>query len=163
MSEATSLRKFVEYVASRAEYLFKKQGQLSPMYHAIDADGNNYVLAGPPGTKDEAVAQVRTFLKACGAVRVAFIDEAWILDQEASRDVDIDKIYREGKSISSHPNRIEAVMISAEDSNEGVMMATREIIRHGNKAVLGKLNFMPSGGQLEGRMVGLLPSSGTKH
>src|SRR6187551_1372717 len=105
MTEATSLRKFVEYVASRAEYLFKKQGQLSPMYHAIDADGNNYVLAGPPGTKDEAVAQVRTFLKACGAVRVAFIDEAWVIDAEKSASVDVDKIYREGNSIRNHPAR----------------------------------------------------------
>jgi len=158
-----SLLKFVQHVASRAEYMFKKQGQLSPMYHAIDAEGNNYVLAGPPGTKDEAVAQVRTFLKACGAVRVAFIDEAWILDQEKAAGVDIDKVYREGNSIRNHPGRIEAVIVSAEDQNEGVIMATREIIRHGNRAVLGKLKIMPREGQMEGRMVGLLSSPGTKH
>lgn len=163
MNEATSLRKFVEHVANRAEHLFKKQnGHLSPMYHAIDAAGNNYVLAGPSGSKDEAVAQVRKFLEACDAVRVAFIDEAWTIDYERTPDVDVEKIYREGKSIRNHPARIEAVIVSAEDHVEGVIMATREIIRHGNKAVLGKLKFM-EGGQLEGRMVGLLPRAGTKH
>jgi hypothetical protein len=159
MTETASLRKFVEHVASRAEYLFKKQGHLSPMYHAIDAAGNNYVLAGPPGTKDEAVAQVRTFLQACDAVRVAFIDEAWVLDQE---NADIDRIYREGGTIRNHPGRIEVVIVSAEDQTEGVIMATREIIRHGNRAVLGKLKIVEMD-QLEGRMVGLLPQRSTKH
>jgi hypothetical protein len=163
MTEATSLRQFVEYVARRADYMFKKQGQLSPMYHAIDAEGNNYVLAGPPGTKDEAVAQVRAFLKACGAVRVAFIDEAWILDQEIAPGADIDKIYREGNSIRNHPGRIEAVIVSGEDHAEGLIMATMEIIRHGNRAVLGKLKILPQEGHSEGRMVGLLPIPTTKH
>lgn len=159
MTEVTSLRKFVEHVASRAEYMFKKQGQLSPMYHAIDADGNNYVLAGPPGTKDEAVAQVKAFLQACGAVRVAFIDEAWTLSGEGG---DVEEAYRSGKSIRNHPNRIEVVMISAEDQNEGMLMATREIIRHGNRAVLGKLRIQDFDG-VEGRMVGLLPRTTTEH
>jgi len=162
MTEATSLRQFVEYVARRAEYLFKKQGALSPMYHAIDAEGNNYVLPGPPGTKDQAVAQVRSFLKACRAVRVAFIDEAWVIDAETSPGVDVEKIYREADSIRNHPARIEVVIVSGEDANEGLLMATREIIRHGNKATLGKLKFM-EGGQSEGRMVGLLPASGSRH
>ena len=105
---------------------------------------------------------MKAYLAACGAVRVAFIDEAWTLDQEKNPGVDIDKIYREGNSISNHPARIEAVIVSAEDHHEGLLMATREIIRHGNKAVLGKLKFM-DGGSMEGRMVGLLPPLGTKH
>jgi hypothetical protein len=157
-----SLRQFVEYVARRAEYLFKKQGALSPMYHAVDAEGNNYVLPGPPGTKDQAVAQVRSFLKACRAVRVAFIDEAWVIDAERSPGVDVEKIYREAGSIRNHPARVEVVIVSGEDAKEGLLMATREIIRHGDKAALGRLKFIEYG-QTEGRMVGLLPTTTTKH
>lgn len=163
MSEI-SLRQFLEHVAKRAEAVFKKQGNVTPMYHAVDAEGTSYLLAGPRGTKDEAVAQVRAFLKSCNAVRVAFMDEAWLLDSETTSCDDIDRLWQAGKAVSSHPDRIEAIMIRVEDATEGAMMGTLNIIRHGNRAVLGKLKIQHFD-SAEGRMVGLLPTppSTTKH
>jgi hypothetical protein len=46
--------------------------------------------------------------------------------------------------------------------NEGLLMAQREIIRHGNKAMLGRLQISTFDGA-EGRMVGLLPTPAVKH
>lgn len=159
-----TLRQFVEHVAKRTEILFKKHGRVLPMYHAVNADGQDFIMAAPPGSKDQSVAQARAFLADCKAVRVAFIDEAWALDSQKTDPADIQKIWDAGKPISRHPNRIEIILISAEDATEGALMGSREIIRHGNRAILGKLKIVDFDG-VEGRMVGLLPtpSSTTKH
>lgn len=153
------LRKFVEHCARRAEAIFKKQGRVLPMYHAIDRDGQDVVFPSPPvGGKDEQVAAARLMLEACGATRVAFIDEAWALDQGIS-DLDMKELNRTG--LRNHPNRIEVILIAAEDQNEGMIMASSEIIRHGDRAVIAKLKYMdeqhPGAGAYEGRMIGLLP------
>ena len=155
------LRKFVEHAAERASRVFNRAGEFLPMYHYIDRDGKDFVVPAPPTQdKDAAVAIVRAVLEACGATRVAFLDEAWMLDAQRS-GFDFEQANRDG--ISKHPDRIEVLLISAEDQNEGLVMASREIIRHDNRVVLGKLKFMPDGGELQGRMVGLLPAPERKH
>jgi hypothetical protein len=157
-----TLRQFVEYAAKQAARIFEKQGQLLPMYHAIDATGKDLIFPSPSQDKDKAVAIVRQILAEAGATRVAYMDEAWSVDNRES-GADVEEIYRAGGSISQHPDRIEIIMVSAEDATEGIIMAHRKIFRHGGRAVLGKLEILEGGG-LEGRMVGLLPRSpATKH
>jgi hypothetical protein len=164
-----ALRQFVNRVADRAAAMFKKQGHILPMYHAVDGLGNELIFASPHSDKDVAVAMVRGILKACEATRVAYLDEAWLLDArgEDALNIDMAKINREG--VRNQPGRIEVVLISAEDQKEGLILASREIIRHGDKAVLGKLKFSMEEGpkdgtpSFEGRMVGLLPSPKVKN
>ncbi|MGY2987740.1 hypothetical protein [Bradyrhizobium sp. USDA 4508] len=153
------LRKFVERCARRAETVFKKRGQLLAMYHAIDGAGNELIFPAPPGSKDQSVAKARELLKACEATRVAYLDEAWMMTDQSG--LDLAKIEREG--VSKQPGRIEIVMIGAEDQAEGMLTAHCEIIRSGNKAVLGKLQIDSKFDSAEGRMVGLLPAPAMKH
>lgn len=159
-----SMRQFILHVAKRVEHIYRKQGnRFTPMYHAIDAGGHEYVFVAPPVDKDESVRQARAFLAKCEAVRVAFMDEAWILAAENTKD-DVDKIFREGKTLSEHPDRAEVIMIHVEDATEGMLMGSMEIIRHGSRVILGKLKITQFD-QSEGRMVGLLPTlrNTTKH
>lgn len=155
-----TLREFIESISVNAETIFKESGQMLPMYHAINGEGEAFVFPAPPFPKAEAVPIVRTILKVIEATRVAFISEAWMLDARVG-SVDVDKVMREG--IEDNPDRIEVIMISVEDNNEGLLMAMRRIIRDGDKATLGDLDFMPAT-NAEGRMVGLLPrESGALH
>jgi hypothetical protein len=158
----TTLRQFVEQVAQNVSRIFEKQGQVLPMYHIIDAEGRDFVMLAPPlPDKDMAVAVARALLAEMGATRVAYIDEGWALDSKLST-ADIQEVYRSGVSISEHPDRIEVILINAEDAIEGAAFAMRKIIRQGDSAVLGELEIS-EGGKSEGRMVGLLPTPGTKH
>jgi hypothetical protein len=154
----TTLRQFVERAGKQASKMFEKQGRLFPMYHAVDGAGNEHVFPAPPGTKDQSVAITRVLLKSMDAQRVAFIDEAWFLDsREGDTEIDIAKIDREG--VARQPGRREAIMISAEDQDEGLLMYQREIIRHGDRVVLGAATIERFD-HSEGRMIGLLPPRG---
>ncbi|MEY9235434.1 hypothetical protein ABIF78_007757 [Bradyrhizobium japonicum] len=155
----STLRQFVEHVAKNVSRLFDKQGHLLPMYHAIDANGNEVIFVSPSHDKDRALAMARQSLADMGATRVAYIDEAWVIDDPEGL-ADIDKIEREG--VRRQPGRKEAIIISVEDATEGLILARREIIRHGNRAILGKL-MIEEHGHVEGRMVGLLPAPARKH
>ena len=132
-----------------------------PMYHFVDGEGREVVMNAPPGGKDKSVAAMRQILKACGATRVAYLDEAWFMEADTDNNLDLEKINREG--VEKQPGRIEVIIISAEDQAEGMIMATREIIRHGDRAVLGKLKMHSKMDSAEGRMIGLLPAPRVKH
>ena len=56
--------------------------------------------------------------------------------------------------------RIEVILICAEDEREGMLMATREIIRSDTDVHLGALRILQANG-MEDRMIGLLPRKGT--
>jgi hypothetical protein len=71
------------------------------------------------------------------AVRVVFIDEGWMLEAFGDAHIDLDKIEREG--VRGQAGRKEVIMWCAEDAQEGLLMATREIIRSGDRVVLGAL------------------------
>lgn len=156
MTEVT-LKMFVEFAMKKASQIFKQSGRLLPMYHAMDGEGHHLVFTPPHPDKDVSIALVRDYLANCNAVRVAYIDEAWMM--EGPSDLDLGKIGREG--VEKQPGRIEVIIINAEDEHEGFLMARREIIRHGKRAVLGKLTLLDSN-ELKGRMVGMLPVRGTR-
>jgi hypothetical protein len=154
-----SFRQFLEFAMKQATRIFNRTGQLCPMYHAVSSAGEDYVFPALPGDKDVSTAAARAFLVSIEATRVAFIDEAWMMapKEGVSRD-DLARYNAQG--LSKQPGRIEVILICAEDEREGMLMATREIIRSGTDVHLGALRILQADG-MEDRMIGLLPRKGT--
>jgi hypothetical protein len=160
-----TLRQFIEAASFGAEKIFRKQGVITPMWHCVKADGSEFVMNAPDGSKDVSAAIARAYFELNGVVRCMFIDEAWIV--EADGDLASDEllaIYRSQGSIADHPKRQEVVAFIAEDQSGGTLQARRPIIRprHG-KPRLGPLHFDDDITQSEGRLVGMLRAPpGTK-
>jgi hypothetical protein len=68
--------------------------------------------------------------------------------------------YAREKGLAGHPDRVEIVVFSAEDENEGQLAAHRLIIRGNGKPTLGPLLFMDET-MSSSRLVGLLPRRAT--
>jgi hypothetical protein len=149
-----TLRQFMSCAAREASALFARQGnQLRPMYHAIDRNGRDVVFAAARGPSDFLNQDgPRLTLADIGASRVVFIDEAWIV---SGAKANLDLAVAFGASV--HPRRVEVLLLAGEDQLEGSLMATRDIIRTGNRVVLGALSFLEPD-VLSGRMAGLLPA-----
>jgi len=154
------LKEFASQVAKGVSKVFAKHGSVLPFYHAITATGQTEVFPAPGRNKNESVALTRALLTMMGAVRVASVSEAWMLESPDGQALDIDRIGREGVSVQ--PGRIEVLVIYAEDVQEGFLLARVPISRKDGKAKLGELRFL-SCDSSEGRMVGLLPKAGTRH
>jgi hypothetical protein len=129
------------------------------MYLAVDDKGQDYLIPAPPLPKDISVALVRKALEEFGAVRVLMVDEAWC----ASGGPETEELVRRHGSVEHTPGRTEVIYYHAEDETEGVLAASREIVRDERGAPsLGPLTFTPSG-NASGRMVGMLPRRGSTH
>lgn len=150
-----NLEAFVKRTVELVDMVFDTTRQVVPMYHIVTRKGEHLVFPFIGIDKDQSAAIARAYFEMVDATRYVFFDEAWVLD---SRDpnLDIEKINREG-GVRNHPDRKEVVMFSAEDENEGQILAHQEIIRDpGKPPRLGPLE-MHSGNTNEGRMVGMLP------
>ena len=155
----TDLKSLVEFASAQVEKIFRKTGEVLPMYHAIKSTGDTLIITPPHDcSKDMAVALVKAAFVLEDIDRYVFIDEAWILDDRKTPrpDRDYNKIAREG--LEHHPDRREIVMFAAENRRGQIQTASRFILRpeHG-KAKLTPLKIDDmSNLQSEGRMVGLL-------
>jgi len=162
MSEK-ELRALIDLSSKAIGDLFYKDGHIIPMWHAIDDKGREHLLPSTLQDKDTTVAFVRALFEIMHVKRYVFIDEAWMLSTQMPQEAEVKEIHKRG--IANHPERIEIVLFSGEDSEWGQLMAHRRIERPpGKRAYLGPLQF-PDGGKLmraEGRMVGLLPAQGAK-
>lgn len=157
------LREMITSASQTCEETFAEEHEIKPMFHAFTADGNYIVLSPPFEDKDLDMAMIREMFKIQDVVRYVFMVEAWTL----SRTLSIDEAEETGKrSICDHPERVEIVMIQAEDHEAGEIGAIRPIIRPVNTdPYLGPLEIVmePGKGEIrKGRMVGLLPVRGTK-
>jgi hypothetical protein len=165
MSEQ-ELRELLHHASGFAEKMIARKGELSPMWHAIRANGEQFIEPHPMMEKDMANALIRAQFDLLDVVRYIYMGEAWTLVRQAglpSSAAELASIKSDG--ISKHPDRVEVVMIQGEDKDAGQFMALREIIRTGNKVKLGPLeitHWPGDGGSSEGRMVGMLPQRGTK-
>jgi hypothetical protein len=150
------LKSLIEFASKQAEKLFRKQGAIYPMYHAIKASGEHVILTPPPGDKDMSVAMVKAWLALENISTVCFIDEAWILDsRKGGPEIDVEKARRYG--IRNHPDRREVVMFAAENREGQMLTARRFILRPEiGKASLAPLVIDEAFDHSEGRMVGLL-------
>jgi hypothetical protein len=156
----SELRALFEFADKQSVRIFRQNGRILPMYHAITEDGTNFVTPPFSDNKDEAVAVIRAMFQVRKVVRYVFIDEAWILDitRTGIDEADLDRITRAG--LEHHPDRREILMLCAEDRSGARMMGHRFILRpeHG-KPKLSPLTMLGDG-QTEGRMVGLLQREG---
>jgi hypothetical protein len=150
------LKSLIEFASKQAEKLFRKQGAIYPMYHAIKASGEHVILTPPPGDKDMSVAMVKAWLALENISTVCFIDEAWILDsRKGGPEIDVEKARRYG--IRNHPDRREVVMFAAENREGQMLTARRFILRPEiGKSSLAPLVIDEAFDHSEGRMVGLL-------
>lgn len=152
------LKSLVEFASAQAEKLFRKQGVIYPLYHAITANGETVILTPPGRDKDLSVAIVKAWFVLNDIDRYVFIDEAWILDvRKSGQPIDEAKVHREG--ISNHPDRREIVMFAAENRRGELQTARRFILRpeHGKPTLSALVIDDMTGLQhSEGRMVGLL-------
>jgi hypothetical protein len=146
------LRQLVAFAMQNAEKLFKKHGEVRAMWHAVQEDGEHFVVPPPGGRdKDEDVMMISALFELLNVKAYVFLDEAWMLarptrEQIAAADRD---------GLQHNPDRIEILLVSGEDENETVM-CFREIIRGAGKATLGPLQYLDGANYLGGRMVGLL-------
>src|SRR3981189_903551 len=108
------LKSMIEFASAQAGKLFRRQGIIYPLYHAIDANGKTTILPALDRDKDMSVAMTKAWFAINDIDRYVFMDEAWILDDRDGRmGIDIAKANREG--IRNHPDRREIVMFSAEN------------------------------------------------
>jgi hypothetical protein len=150
------LKSMIEFASKQAGKLFRKQGIIYPLYHAIDADGKTTILPALDRDKDMSVAMTKAWFAINQIDRYVFMDEAWVLDDRRGQlGIDIEKIKREG--VRNHPDRREIVMFSAENRRDERLTAKRFILRPEiGKPSLSPLEFDERFDHSEGRMVGLL-------
>jgi hypothetical protein len=152
-----SLKSMIEFASTQAEKIFRKQGVLYPLYHAVKATGETVILTPPPGDKDMSVALIKAWLALENIDRYVYIDEAWIIDDRKGNlpPLDMERIRREG--VRNHPDRREVVLFAAENRRSEMLTAARFILR----PEIGKPSLAPlkiddmTGIQSEGRMVNL--------
>ena len=156
MTKLIDLKSMIEFASVQAEKLFRKDGVLYPLYHAITATGDTVILNPPPGDKDLSIALIKAWFELNEIDRYVYIDEAWIVDDRRNQlGLDLDEVRRTG--VRNHPDRREIVMFSAENRRGEQLTAKRFILRPeiGN-AKLAPLDIDKPYEHSEGRMVGLL-------
>jgi hypothetical protein len=140
------LRAFVEKASRRAEKIFRKTGELHPMWHGVALSGEEMLLPQLSEDRDLNIAMVKAIFAAAPARRYVFIGEAWTAPPGGESD------------LSVHPQRQEVVLFTAEDCQLGSMAAVRKIVRQpGKRPRLEPLEFMDP---VQGRLAGLLPRIG---
>ncbi|HEX3412854.1 MAG TPA: hypothetical protein VHT00_14135 [Stellaceae bacterium] len=150
MSE--TLKQFAERAAEGAARIFDALGEMPAMYHAVDRHGRDLLIGEPPAEdRDVAVDLVRELLAHIGATRVAFLNEAWTVRGMTKPEADAIV----GK-VADHPDRMEVLVITAEDVREPALFGHRRIIRHDKSTELGPLQWFDMN-NAQGRMIGLLP------
>lgn len=150
------LKSLIEFASTQAGKLFRKQGVIYPLWHAIGADGKTTILPALDRDKDLSVALTKAWFVINDIDTYVFMDEAWAVDDRRGQiGLDIKKVQREG--ISEHPDRREIVMFSAENRRGEQLTARRFILRPEiGKASLAPLVIDEQFDHSEGRMVGLL-------
>lgn len=156
------LRQFLDERAEVVARMFHDIGRINRMYHVVDGEGRQVIMPAPPGDKDTSVAMTRVMFEVFRVRRYVMFDEGWTVMSENPGEADLAVEHARTRSLETFPGRKEVLLIVAEDEDEGQIMASREIIRPARgKARLGPLEVWDTGVS-EGRMVGLLPSRGTR-
>jgi hypothetical protein len=155
-----NLTVLVELVNATAERVFASRGGLYPMYFMVTEEGESLVVPEPPGDKDESVALLRGYMSTQNVVRYVSVKEAWTVHLIATTTADVTKAVADINNMGgcqAHPDRVEVLMLIAEDRSEGCRTYHRDIARiPGKPARLGPL-VRDEYTQSEGRFVGLLP------
>lgn len=161
-----TLREFVEQIAIDVGEHFTAHGSIGPTYF-IAAQGNEVVcMPAPPLPKPIAMEVMRELFKSLDIKRYCYVDEAWLVTAQAPPGVGTYEEARkhfEGMPMPrEHPDRVECIMLYAEDHVEGYFTGRRMITRDADgKGTLGSLESEQptiTGGQ----MTAMLPVKGTR-
>ena len=159
MSEK-ELRWIIGHASDAMAQWFAKNGEIGPMWHAIKADGDHFVVPIPAymTDKDVMAATISVLFKIQDVRTYCFVDEAWTaeaVDGEA-RDKLIAYL-KTNESLEDYPDRVEIVVFQGEDHEAGMLCAQRKIIRPAiGPPRLGPLEYFDIKSS-EGRFVGMLP------
>lgn len=151
------LELLIKFASHQAERMFRKDGRVLAMYHAICADGTNIVMPSPAADKDTGVAIVKAAFVLENVQSYVYIDEAWMVDvraSEANPRINLTEITR--RSLKEHPDRREIVTYFAENKRGQSVQGRQYILRpeHG-RPTLSPLT-MESVPDMKGRMTNLL-------
>lgn len=146
------LRNALEIYSHMVKQWFEQDGAIHPTYF-IGTEGGWVELPAACEDKDTMMKIVRGMLELLNAVCYVFIDEAWVVGGKPGDPVT-------PVAPSEHPDRREIVLIMAED-HERQLMGRHYIERpEFGKATLTPLRVEQCN-SLEGRMIGLMPRTGT--
>lgn len=164
MSEA-QLRGMINEASALCDRLFSTTKEMAPTWLCIAGDGTRFVRVTPwrnNREKDFAVQLLKEFFQTANIVRYVQISEAWALQIDKGDEATLERVKREGTA--AQPERTECVMLLGEDSEAGMLMGMRPIVRTKRKRTLGALDIQEGHNELEGRFTGLLPAPTTsKH
>jgi hypothetical protein len=150
-----NLKELITFASAQAETIFRRTGELLPMWHCIKSNGEQLIVPSPCEDKDMAVGLIKALMELEDVETYVFMSEAWILERAQGDDIAMADRY----GLSGHPDRREVIMFAAENRNGEEQTARRYILRpeHG-KAKLSPLvlDDMTQIGQSSGRMVGML-------
>jgi len=127
MTTTTKLQHLFDHAAKRIAVFFKENGEVAPMWHAVDRDGENMLIVTPWQNQDEkesTVDALRALFRSRGVTRYVFMGEAWTVLAPNLDDV--------GSYIGrfkEHPDRREALAIHAEDEDGSQLSGWYYILR----------------------------------
>jgi hypothetical protein len=150
MPKSLTLQELFNCAAENAKSIFEQSGEVHPMWHVVDGDNQNILIATPWSSDEEKEAitfSLRLLFRQQRVKRLAFIVEAWIVSARTERI---------SSPPSKHPDRREVVMITAEDRDGSSLHGMYYVLRpeHG-PAKLSPLK-MQDYDKTTGRMVGML-------
>jgi hypothetical protein len=122
-----TLQSFFEHAAKQAASMFREQGELAPLWHAVDRNGQHLVIVTPWKDNDEKQAiieLVRKLFRERGVKHYVFMCEAWSVITP-----DLDEIAPHIGHLSKHPDRREILTLHAEDCDGKSIMGWFYILR----------------------------------
>lgn len=154
--------KLFEIARTNATRIFKETGEVLPMWHAIDGDGEHMLIPTPWNSQEEketVVEGLRALFAIAKVQRYAMVCEAWIVEIKTS---DISEVYN--TIPSEHPDRREVIRIIVEDRNGKTLSGQYYILRpeHG-PPTLSPFQRHPDDFDFGGTMSNMLGAERTKH
>lgn len=138
MTDITGGRKLMDHMIAFARSAFEETGQLMPMWHLVDAQGQSSIYMTPFNGDDEKTLTgtfIRAMVKKHNAIRIGFMSETWVASYpEGTSEKDAQKIMP-----SEHPERKEALYLTCEEIDGTNYSAFIDISRDADgKGILGK-------------------------
>jgi hypothetical protein len=154
MSNQVTLRTLFKVGRDNAARIFHEMGSVSPIWHAVPAQGDHLLIATPWRSDDEkeiAMEFLRDKFKEMNVQRFVCVVEAWAVMGRSLASV------VSGVRPSEHPDRREVIRVQAEDRDGSVLSGQYYILRpERGPATLSQFHEDSGNTAWTGRMSGLL-------
>lgn len=149
-----TLEEFFDFTAKRAAELFAITGEILPMWHIVDRDGNHDLIMTPwhsPTEKSIMLTALRETFRERGVTRYAFMSEAWEATVQSREQAEA-----WAQRVHDHPDRRETLTVVAEDRCGRDIVGHYYILRpEHSRAKLSPLHIHAVG-ESDGQTVGML-------